>query len=68
VYATEAQARRKARVSPALGRYVAILEIPGDSTLEIERTTTSSGHHTIWGDAALLLSYVVAVVPVRRST
>jgi len=68
VYATESQARRKARVSPALGRYVAILEIPHDTTLEIERTTSSAGHHTIWGDAALLLSYVVAIVPVRRPT
>lgn len=54
VYATLAQARRKARASPALGSYVATLDIPDDAHVIYERTLTSSGHHTLWGDAALL--------------
>jgi hypothetical protein len=63
VYATAAQAHRKARASPVLGRYVAVLEIPENGPIRWERTTASQGHHTLWGDPATLLRCVVAVVP-----
>ena len=66
VYATEAQAHRKGRVSPGLGRFVACLEVPDDAPMKIERTTSSSGHHTIWGDPLVLLAYVTRVVAVSR--
>ena len=64
VFATEGQARRKALDYPILGDHVARIELPDDSSVRIERTTTSRGHHTIWGEPALLLSCVVSVVPV----
>jgi hypothetical protein len=64
VYATEAQARRKARGVPTLGTFIAAIEIPDDGSVQYERTTKSSGHHTIWADAVVLLQYVV--LPVSR--
>lgn len=63
VFATEAQARRRARTFPMLGQYIARLEIPEDSPVQVERTL-GAGHHTIWGEPDLLLAYVAAVVPV----
>jgi hypothetical protein len=64
VYATEAQARRKARGIPSLGRFIAVLEIPDDASVRAERTTNSGGHYTLWGQAESLVSYVTSVVPV----
>jgi hypothetical protein len=64
VYATESQARRKARVYSMLGRYIAAVELPDDPSVRLERTLPSAGHHTLWGDAARLLACVVSVVPV----
>jgi hypothetical protein len=46
-----------------LGRYIALLELPRDSPVQIERTL-GAGHHTIWGAPEVLLAAVVAVVPV----
>jgi hypothetical protein len=65
VYATAAQARNKARQLPALGRYVARLDLPERAPVRVERTVPRSrGHHTLWGDPAVLLGCVVAVLPV----
>ena len=64
VFNTEQQARNKARDYPFLGGFIARLEIPEDAPVRIERTLRSAGHHTIWGDADVLLGYVVSVVPV----
>jgi hypothetical protein len=64
VYATEAQARRKARGVGTLGAFIARLEMPADSPIISERTTESSGHHTLWGEPATLMACVVAVLPV----
>lgn len=66
VYATESQAQRKGRASPGLGRFVAQVELPDDSPVHSERTTTSSGHHTLWGDPAIMLDCVTRVVAVSR--
>jgi hypothetical protein len=66
VYATLAQARRKARDLPVLGDYVAELRIADDALIRVERTLRSSrGHHTVWGDPEDLLHSVVAVVAVE---
>ncbi len=64
VNATEAQARRRARGMPRLGRYIAELTIPADSPIRFERTTKSAGHYTLWGDPATLMGCVRRVVPV----
>lgn len=61
--AEEQQARLRAQQAPRLGRYIARLEIPTDAPVTVEQTGADPGHHTIWGNPALLLSYVVAVVP-----
>jgi len=64
VYRTEAQARRKARGVPTLGQYIAEVYLPDEPTIHLERTLKSSGHHTLWGEPALLLAAVVRIVPV----
>jgi hypothetical protein len=64
VYATQAQARRKANGMPVLGMFIAELHLPDDPSIVLERTTRSNGHHTLWGDAATLLAAVVRVVSV----
>jgi hypothetical protein len=62
VQSTLAQARRRGRPSPALGRFVAVLRVPTDGSIRFERTR-GEGHHTIWGDSAVLLALVVSVEP-----
>ena len=64
VYATESQARRKLRASPMLGRFIARIELPDDSDVASERTTASSGHHTLWGEASVILACVTQVLMV----
>jgi hypothetical protein len=66
MYRTLAQARRKARAFPYLGGYIASVRIPADSSLRVERTTNSSGHHTVWGEPAAILACVVAVEAVSE--
>lgn len=63
LFGTEAQARRRARAFPMLGRYIALLEIPDDGLVQIERTL-GPGHHTVWGAPEVLLAAVAAVVRV----
>jgi hypothetical protein len=63
VYSTAAQARRKQRSSPVLGDFIAVLRVPLDGSVRIERTR-GEGHHTLWADADVLLSLVVAVEPI----
>jgi len=66
VYATLAQARRKARGVTVLGRFVAQLEIPDETLVRAERTfSRSPGHHTLWAEPAELLRYVATVQPVQ---
>lgn len=63
VYATLAQARRKARAYPMLGQFIAVLEIPETEAIRYERTLPGSrGHHTLWGEPKLLLACIVSVV------
>lgn len=64
VYATETQARRKARGVPILGGWLAELVIDDSAGLLIERTPGGSGHHTIWAGADMLHTSAKRVVPV----
>jgi hypothetical protein len=65
VFATVGQARKRALRYPFLGSYICRLEIPDDAPVQIERTIKNSpGHHTLWGDSAVIRGYVVSVVPV----
>ena len=61
MFSTFNQARRKRRVSPALGRYVATVRVPLDGSIRVERTR-GEGHHTIWGDPDTLLKRACAAV------
>ena len=63
VYSTLAQARRKRLASPAIGNFVAVLRVPLDGSIRIERTLGGDGHHTLWGEPARMLSFVVSVEP-----
>jgi len=65
VYATLAQAHRKALDFPLLGEYIAELRVSETEEVRVARTVMGSrGHHTIWGDPADLLGTVTTVVPV----
>jgi hypothetical protein len=66
VYSTQNQARRKAQDLPHLGNYIAVLDVPDEGVLRVERTTRSRGHHTLWGDPEAILAWVVAVRPVSE--
>jgi hypothetical protein len=63
MYQTESQARRKARLRPSLGRYLAAVELPEAGTIRVERTTGSEGHYTVCAEATVLLRQVRSVVP-----
>ena len=63
VYNTAAQARKKQRVSPMLGDFIAVVRVPLDGSIRIERTR-GAGHYTLWADATALLKMVIAVEPV----
>lgn len=52
---------------PQLGAYIAVVDIPMDGRIRVERTLREPGHHTIWGDADGLLRCVVAVTPIPVS-
>ena len=65
VMSTFNQARRKQRVSPGLGSFIAAIRVPIDGSIRFRRTLSEDGHHTIWADAALLCSWVVSVEPIR---
>jgi hypothetical protein len=64
VYRTLAQAQRKARDYPFLGRFIAELNIDVDvPRIRVEKTF-GRGHHTLWGAPAVLLRLVVRVCAV----
>lgn len=52
---------------PQLGVYIAVLDIPRDGQVRVERTLREPGHHTVWGDPDELLRFVVAVMPLSVS-
>ena len=46
-----------------IGRYIAAVQIEDEDPITSERTTSSSGHYTLWGEPAVIASRVVSVVP-----
>jgi hypothetical protein len=64
MYETPEQARRTARDFPALGRFIAAVEIPDESGITYERTTAGRGHYTIWGEPEVICNLVKSVEPV----
>jgi hypothetical protein len=64
VQSTLAQARRRRRASPMLGSCIAAIRVPLDGTVRFERTLSTDGHHTLWGDPAELPTMVVSIEPV----
>jgi len=57
-------ARKKALRFPMLGEFLAEISVTETPPLHFERTTTSRGHYTLWGDPEQLLELVVRVEPV----
>lgn len=65
LYNTLQQARNHAAGRPWQGNaFVAELRMPDEAPVTIERTTTSRGHHTLWGNPRAILEYVIRVWPV----
>lgn len=58
-----AGARQAAGATPALGSYIARVEIASAAPVEVEHTGRA-GHYTLWGRPAELLGMMVAVEPV----
>ena len=65
VYSTLNQARRKQRVSPNIGSYIAVLRVPLDGSVRVMRTLGGDGHHTLWAPASDLRSLEVSVEPAK---
>ena len=63
VGSTVNQARRKHRISPMLGAFIAVLRVPTDGSIRFARTLREDGHHTIWAEPADLMAMVVSVEP-----
>lgn len=61
VFATETQARNKARAYPQLGQFIAAIEIEEVGPIRFRGTGETRGHHTLWGDAAELVRLIIAV-------
>ncbi len=64
VYATEMQARNQARAKPWLGAHIAELTVSDVDPIACRRTGTGRGHHTLWGDPAVLRARLRRVVDV----
>lgn len=64
MFDSEERARRTARARPHIGRFIARVELPADAPVAVERTGSSGGHYTVWGEAAALRGYVRAVAAV----
>ncbi len=67
VYATETQARKKAKAS-RLGDYIAELSVPVGGSIAFRRTggSRARGHHTLWGDPEELMACITRVVAVEN--
>jgi hypothetical protein len=65
VFNTERQARNKAEAYPALGEYIAAIDLPDDAPVRYERTLRTRGHYTLWGDPIYLADRVISIRPVE---
>jgi hypothetical protein len=64
VYESEADARARALLSPHLGQFLAVLDVPEDGTIQYERTGRQTGHWTLWGNPDALRNAVVSTIRV----
>jgi hypothetical protein len=64
---SEAGAREQALRLPRLGQFIAKLDLPVGGPVTWDQTTKRPGHHTLWGEPAVIARYVVAVVPVHET-
>jgi len=68
VYATEQQARKRARslreIGHSIGDYIAEVEVPDGGGFTVQRTSSSPGHHTVWGPLRRLVDCVRRVTAV----
>lgn len=63
-YETRDQARAAA-IRHGLGTFIAEVFIPSDGCeIEVARTGSQAGHHTVWASPAYFVSHVVSVEPV----
>jgi hypothetical protein len=65
-YGTAAAARARARISPHLGAYIALVQVPGEATVRVEQAGRDPDHYNVWADPLDLLGWVVSVEPVGR--
>ena len=61
------RAAKKAKRVPLLGQYIATLEIPECGEIRHERTTSGTGHYTLWGPPEALRECVTGVTPVEKA-
>jgi hypothetical protein len=66
VFDTLERARERAQHLPALGRFIATIQLPLDGSVHYEQTGNDRHHFTLWADPLVLLRSVIAVEPVRR--
>jgi hypothetical protein len=64
VFDTEDSAREQARDFPAIGQFIAAVQVAVGGAVHYEQTSSNRHHYTLWGDAGLLLAQVLAVVEV----
>lgn len=64
-YATLTAARVRARLSPQLGAYVALVRVPVRATVRIEQGGRDLDHYNVWAEPADLLAWVVSVESVE---
>lgn len=62
MFDNEHAARSVARRYPIIGGFIAVVDIPPDGPFRHE-STLRAGHHTVWGNAATLMTHVRSVVP-----
>jgi hypothetical protein len=61
-------ARKRALRFQRIGPFLAELLLPDESpSIRVERTFSSEGHYTVWGNPDELFALVVRVVPVEPS-
>lgn len=63
VSSTLEAARSLAARFPAMGRFIAILDIAEGGAIVFEQTTEVSTHHTLWGEPRDILERMISVVP-----
>jgi hypothetical protein len=64
-YDSVAAATVTGRASPWHGPYIAAVRIPAGGPVRVEQTGRDPSHYPVWADAAVLLSWMMSVIPVE---